>query len=126
MAGSDLSGIFIQRGIFALVFSALVSINYNVRERIRIRSVLILLTFASFIGIMIVQYITWMPLEAPYLGGVQGRYFIPVFPAAALAFSGFQKDIVTKRWQPLFFLFVLIVPFVNSIVLVDQLIGRFY
>jgi uncharacterized membrane protein len=38
------------------------------------------------------QYATWTPLDAEYIEGIQGRYFLPLIPTAAWMFHG-------RRWS---------------------------
>ncbi|MBU6498327.1 MAG: DUF2142 domain-containing protein [Rhodospirillales bacterium] len=40
---------------------------------------------ACFFLVMTAMYLIWTPVGALYVGGVQGRYFLPVLPLAALA-----------------------------------------
>jgi|GEM_PF-1233000 len=117
---------FYTGAFFALLFAAIISTYYNFRERLRLRLVLIAAAIAGGMAIMIVQYITWMPLEAAYLGGEQGRYFIPLFPAVALALAGFQKNIAIKKWQIPLLPGTIIFPFISNMVLVCKLIEGYY
>lgn len=117
---------FYSLALFAFLFAAIVSTYYNFKERLRLRSALFVAAIASVIAIIIIQYITWMPLEAPYLGGVQGRYFIPLFPAVALALAGFQKNIAIKKWQTPLVLGVITFPIISMVVLISQLIEGYY
>ncbi|AXY77239.1 DUF2142 domain-containing protein [Paraflavitalea soli] len=119
---------FYRGALFSLLFAAAISTYYNVRERLRLRLRLALIgaAIAGGIAIMTVQYITWTALEATYLGGEQGRYFIPLFPAVALALAGFQKNIAIKKWHTPLFLGVIIFPFISNVVLVCQLIEGYY
>jgi uncharacterized membrane protein len=80
----------------------------------------------AFIGIMTAQYITWMALESPFLGGVQARYFIPLFPFLAIATAGFRKYTITKNWQMPIVYSILLFPFFTQVILVCQLIARYY
>ena len=55
------------------------------------RLVILLATGASFFGIFLAMYINWTPLVygvgADVIEGVQGRYFLPLFPALFLVFG---------------------------------------
>lgn len=117
---------FYRAASLALLFAALISISYSLKKHIRLRSVLFVLTVLTVAAVITGQYITWMPLEAPYLGGSQGRYFIPIFPVLALALAGFRKDNPLKTWQIPLFCYILILPLIDTIVMVDQLIIRYY
>jgi uncharacterized membrane protein len=117
---------FYLGGFISLVFAAAISTYFNLKEKSRLRAALIVLTIATFIAILIAQYITWVELEAPYLGGLQGRYFIPVFIPVAFALAGFRQNIPIRTWHVPLFLFVLIFPFISIVVSVCQLILRYY
>ena len=64
------------------------------------RVVILLATGASFFGIFLAMYINWTPLVygvgAEVIEGVQGRYFLPLFPAFFLIFG--NKWIAEKKW----------------------------
>lgn len=121
-----LANSFYIAAFLIILLSAVICINYKLKENLRLRSVFFTAAIVTGIAIMIVQYITWMPLESPFLGGVQGRYFIPVFPAIALALAGFQKDIVIKKWQTPLYLGILVFPVFSIVVSVLKLLMGYY
>ena len=55
--------------------------------RLRIASVAILTAAVYSIGIFLIFYLVWTPIDADKVWGVQGRYFLPVLPALAIAIS---------------------------------------
>ena len=116
---------FYLGALISLIFAAAIS-TYNFRKKFRLRLALVALTIATFMAILTAQYITWVELEARHLGGLQGRYFIPVFFPVAFALAGFRKNISIRKWQAPLFLFILIFPFISTVVSVCQLIRRYY
>lgn len=117
---------FYLGAFISLIFAAAITTYYNFREKFRLRLALIALTIATFIAVLTAQYITWVELEAPHLGGLQGRYFIPIFIPVAFALAGFREKISIRKWQAPLFLFVLSFPFISTVVSVCQLIHRYY
>jgi uncharacterized membrane protein len=53
----------------------------------RLRLVLAVVLIATLVSIAASQYATWTPYRAPLIEGIQGRYFLPVAPLAALLFQ---------------------------------------
>ncbi len=109
--------------VFLLIFFSSI---YFSRQQWKLRLACILFAILSFLAVMAAQYITWMPLESPILGGIQSRYFIPVILCVALGFSGFRIEtaIFTIR-LPLYFLLILF-PLISLFVMVHQFIIRYY
>ncbi len=99
--------------------------NYS-RTRIRLRTVFFISGVVTFVAVMATQYITWMPLESPVLGGVQSRYFIPPFIFLATGMAGFQKDEHIARWQRPLSAAVILFSVISQIVLAENIITRFY
>lgn len=114
--------------IAELVFllALLVSLNFHVKENWRLRSGIIIVVALTFTGIMTAQYITWMPLESPFLGGVQARYFIPLVLLLMPAGAGFVKKTSLKNWQVPIIAIVLAFPFLSEMNIIGQLIERYY
>lgn len=48
---------------------------------------------ATLLALSLSQYVVWTPLAAPYIQGVQGRYFLPVVPILAVLLHN-------RRWAP--------------------------
>ncbi len=117
---------FYRLAYIASLSAFLSTISLNLKRGLRLRLALLVLTIGCFVAVITAQYVTWVALETPYLGGVQPRYFIPVFPFLALALTGFRNDFLLKKWQLPFFLCVIIFPFITEIILIKQLIVRYY
>jgi predicted membrane protein DUF2142 len=53
----------------------------------RRRLLLAVVVMTTLVSIAASQYAAWTPYRAPFIEGIQGRYFLPVAPAAALLFQ---------------------------------------
>lgn len=69
-------------------------------------------------------YITWTPLDAPDIEGIQGRYFIPVAPLFFLLF--YNRKSVWKKFDKYAFLFVYPTVIVSLIITLHAIIKRYY
>ena len=60
------------------------------------------LTIASYtFGVFLILFMTWTPPNEPVVWGVQGRYFVPVLPAAALALAALADVELAPRLRPM-------------------------
>jgi hypothetical protein len=50
------------------------------------RRLAVAITGAVLLLLSLSQYVTWTPLGAGFVDGLQGRYFLPVAPVAAILF----------------------------------------
>ena len=96
------------------------------RDRLRIRTGMILAALLSLIAIMTALYVTWAPLESPVWGNMQSRYFIPLFPFLALAITGFSNDRSPKSWQAPIIACAMLLPVLSHIVTILTLLNRYY
>ena len=66
-----------------------------------------------FFMILVVEYVAWTPIGKDHVGGVQGRYFVPVAPLLLLLLynNKIPRDFkgLNKRWTIFMILFVLLV-----------------
>jgi uncharacterized membrane protein len=120
-----LPGYYYKLAFFILLLSAISVISFS-REKLTLRVVCIFAAFITFVSIMAAQYITWMPLESPHLGGVQARYFIPVIFFLALGIAGFHKEKPLKNWQLVILPLIVIFPIFSELITVNNLIIRYY
>ncbi len=120
-----LPGYYYKLAFFMLFLTALMFLPFN-HENWKLRGVFIAAACITFVAIMAAQYITWMPLESPGLGGVQSRYFIPVIFCLVVGIAGFGKEQSIKNWQIPIFLLVVLFPLVTQLVMVNSFILRYY
>jgi uncharacterized membrane protein len=120
-----LPGYYYKLAFFVFFLTFLTIINFST-EKLKLRLAFIFAAFISFIAIMAAQYITWMPLESPGLGGVQSRYFTPVLLFLVFGIAGFSQDQVLKNWQVPIFILVVVFPLISQVVMVHSLIARYY
>jgi uncharacterized membrane protein len=101
-------------------------VGINFKGNIKIRAVLIICSVATVIAVITAQYVTWVALASTSLGGMQGRYLIPVYPFLALAFCaepGFLKNVGFKT---VILSIVLLFPVYTAVIMVHELLGRYY
>lgn len=111
---------------YILLFLTTISLFQRSPEKLKFRMVFVFAYFTTFIAILTAQYITWQALESPSLGGIQARYFIPIFPFLAIGIAGFGKEQVMKNWQMAIFLLAVLFPLMTQIVMVNSYILRYY
>jgi uncharacterized membrane protein len=75
----------------ALVTTCLVPMELERSARLRIATVNALTAFVYWLAIYLIFFMIWTPIDAIEVQGVQGRYFLPMLPALALAFSALMK-----------------------------------
>lgn len=63
-------------GIFFIGLSLFYPNNLKISKKTRIGSLVIFLII--YLGIIIIQYLTWCSVGLPYITGIFGRYFIPL------------------------------------------------
>jgi len=117
---------YYKTALLATIVSMLLVTRWDMRSGWLRAGVAVLLVLAVA-GILTGQYVTWMPLDAPELGGVQSRYFIPLVPFLALVL-GITKDepVMIKQRRALGLVFVLLFGLFSQIVLVEGIISRYY
>jgi uncharacterized membrane protein len=120
------AGWFYKLSLLVLIAALLLSTRFNLRANGRLRLAIVLCLALSLIGIITAQYVTWMPLDSPYLGGVQSRYFIPLAPFLALAAGGFGESERRGRIWKIVEAGLLLFPLVTTVTLVETLIERYY
>lgn len=64
---------------------------------------------ASVMLIMVALFLFWTKVGAPAVDGVQGRYFLPLIPLAALAIYGFVARIDYPRTDPSMLIAVIVI-----------------
>ena len=69
----------------------------------RFRIVAFFAVAGTLIGIGLSQYLVWTPVNADYIEGIQGRYFLPIGPLAFLLFATRAR---LQRWAPLAFVLI--------------------
>lgn len=70
--------------LILLLFDKL-DVTRTVRLRIAFYCLIIVLGYV--IGVYLIFYLTWTPIHAPTIWGVQGRYFVVILPASAVLLS---------------------------------------
>lgn len=78
-------------------------------------------------------YLTWTPVQAPIVEGVQGRYFVPLVPLIGLALAGAapigeltRGGIIASRLLAVGLLSVLLLPIYTYAQAASSLIGYYY
>ena len=78
---------------------------------------------AAFI-VFAIQYVTWTPAEADHIDGIQGRYFIPLAAAFALAIPGIRP--LGSIFRPLAIAGLCVFGAITPFVTVQALVVRYY
>jgi uncharacterized membrane protein len=80
--------------------------------------------FATALLISVLLYMTWTPLDAFDIEGIQGRYFIPVAPLLFLLFYNRQLD--WKNFGKYVYPVVYLTVFISLAVTLHSIIKRYY
>lgn len=86
------------------------------------RAGLLVAAAGSAFGIALALYTTWCPVGNPVIDGLQGRYFLPIAPAAAFAFHRAARGF-HKRWRQLTTAALVIIV---NLVAIQQAVMRWY
>ncbi len=81
--------------IILFIGSALQSENSEIILKKNIKRMSLLIFFSIGLLIMIALMLSWTPLDATLIQGVQGRYFIPVLPLIGIAMQ--NRTIVIRK-----------------------------
>lgn len=63
------------------------SLGLDAKTRARVALACTLTASAYALAVFLIFFIKWTPLDAPEIWGIQGRYFLVVLPACAIALS---------------------------------------
>ncbi len=84
--------VFVPSGMFGLLLLAICGIAlaapWEGLRRTRATLVLLLALAATVVGISLAEYITWTPVGARTIEGIQSRYYVPLYPLLWLALRG--------------------------------------
>ncbi|WP_342645968.1 DUF2142 domain-containing protein [Mucilaginibacter sp. CSA2-8R] len=95
-------------------------------SNLKLNLALFIVALLTLIAILTVQYITWTALESPSLGGMQGRYFLPIYPMFALSLCISKYNAKIDKWQIVAFGLVLLFPILTFLNVVTSIISRYY
>lgn len=76
--------VFLTLVLLVLLFDKL---DVSRTARLRIALYCFLIIFGYVLAVYLIFYLTWTPIHAPTIWGVQGRYFVVILPAAAVLLS---------------------------------------
>jgi uncharacterized membrane protein len=111
-----------------LIFMLAVFYNKSAKVKVNLRAAALSIFIITSIAILAAQYATWVPYQSETFGGLQGRYFLPVFPflmlAVAFSKNGIEKNSSQKKH--FFVLLLTIYPMYTLINIVDTLFHRYY
>ncbi|MDR1778920.1 MAG: DUF2142 domain-containing protein [Clostridiales Family XIII bacterium] len=60
------------------------------------RTLFVLIIVGVYVLTLFIFYITWTPVGAAYIQGIQGRYFLPVLPLLAISLFSYKK--LSRKW----------------------------
>jgi len=83
----QLPDIYYRNAYICLVLGIIISLSFKGSARFRIA--LLPCSIITITAVISAQYVTWTAFESPTLGGIQGRYLIPIFPFIALVLYGY-------------------------------------
>lgn len=88
------------------------------------KTLFVLIIAATMLLVSALLYITWTPLDAPDIEGIQGRYFIPVAPLFFLLF--YNRKFTWKRFDKYVYPVVYVTVFVSLAMTLHAIIKRYY
>ncbi len=82
-------------GVLAVAMFEPVGLDAKTRARLAFSCALAVSVYA--LAVFLIFYIKWTPLDAPEIWGIQGRYFLVVLPACAVALSALVNLSLPER-----------------------------
>ena len=120
------TGLYYWIAYITIIAGFVIKFKIDKQNNILLQAGLLLTAFFTLLAVLTAQYATWTALGANALGGMQGRYLLPIFPFVALAFSGSFGEIKITPFKEALFLLILIFPLYTGINLAVTLINRYY
>ncbi|QEC78292.1 DUF2142 domain-containing protein [Mucilaginibacter ginsenosidivorax] len=120
----QLPDIYYRNAYICLVLGIMVSLGFKGNTRLRVA--LLVCAILTTIAVISAQYVTWTALESPTLGGMQGRYLIPIFPFIALSVSAYAITDRFARLKATLLSAVLLFPFYSAIIMIQVICSRYY
>ncbi len=111
-----------------LIFMLAMFYSKGGKMKINLRAAALLIFIITSIAILTAQYATWVPYQSASFGGLQGRYFLPIFPFLMLAIafnkSGIENNSSQKKH--FFVLLLTIYPMFTLVNMISLLFHRYY
>jgi uncharacterized membrane protein len=120
----QLPDIYYRNAYICLFLGIVTSLGFSGHSRLRIA--LLVCSIVTIIAVISAQYVTWTALQSPTLGGMQGRYLIPVFPLIALALSSYSINTRFAGLKVILLSAVLLFPVYSAIVMIQIITARYY
>jgi len=120
----QLPDIYYRNAYICLVLGIMVSLGFKGSTRLRIA--LLVCGILTIVAVISAQYVTWTALESPTLGGMQGRYLIPIFPFLALALSGYPVNSNFTGLKAIVLPVVLLSPVYSATIMIQVICSRYY
>lgn len=111
-----------------LIWMLILFYNKGGKIKVNLRLAALMIFVVTSIAILAAQYATWVPYQSISFGGLQGRYFLPIFPFLILAVAFNKNGIESNSSQKkhFFVLLLTIYPMYTLINMVDILFHRYY
>jgi uncharacterized membrane protein len=119
-----LPDIYYRNAYICLVLGIIISLGFKGSARLRIA--LLVCSIITIVAVISAQYITWTALESPTLGGMQGRYLIPIFPLIALALCGYSLNNRFAGLKAVVLCIVSLFPAYSAIIMIQVISSRYY
>lgn len=87
-------------------------------------AILLLSPFATLAAVFLIEYLTWTPVGAPAIHGVQGRYFIPLAIAAGVGLPRLGRQNGVRHCWPT--VVVILSQLLTVVCLPQVIMGRYY
>lgn len=102
------------------------SFKWKSWDNAMLRTALIICVIATLAGVITAQYVTWTALGSTSLDGIQGRYFLPIYPFLALALSSSGKSNKWPKLRSVMFVLIIAFPLYTTIIATHWLNKRYY
>ncbi|WDF76333.1 DUF2142 domain-containing protein [Mucilaginibacter sp. KACC 22773] len=119
-----LPDIYYRNAYICLVLGIIISLGFKGSARLRIA--LLVCSIITIVAVISAQYITWTALESPTLGGMQGRYLIPIFPLIASALCGYSLNNRFAGLKAVVLCIVSLFPAYSAIIMIQVISSRYY
>jgi hypothetical protein len=89
------SSLIIIYGYLSLLVINIFSKNIVKEKNLKFYFITLLVLLGTYVGICTALFVAWTSLDSQFIGGIQGRYFIPILPILAILIS--QKRIIIDK-----------------------------
>jgi len=122
----EFAGTYYRVTYYAFVLGFIAFFNRTIKDSLKLRIALFVITAVTCVAILTAQYVTWVEYKSPSLGGMQGRYFLPIFPFLALALTSAHHWERENKFKLIVTGLLMLYPIYTALTMVSGIVHRYY